>query len=212
MNAGFSNLDTLKKHLLAGSLQTDKRFDATIAAIGLGVAGAIARHCQRDFARIENATEIKGADHVEFLLSRYPLESVSKIELKLTEAEGWQELAINDVVSTMDLPDGIIHFAGNRDLGPHDAQLRFTFTGGYWWETAEPDAEDYPTETPAGAAALPEDLRLAWLLQCESIWGNKDKLGTGIVAKPGEQTNLDDLELLPLVKTMLADHVRYNLV
>lgn len=211
MNAGFSNLDTLKKHLLPASA-SDKRFDTAIAAIGLGVAGAIARFCQRDFDRVENATEIKGADHVEFLLSRYPLESVSKIELKLTEAEGWQELTINDVVSTMDLPDGIIHFSGSRDIGPHDAQLRFTFTGGYWWETAEPDAEDYPTDTPAGAFTLPEDVKLAWLLQCEAVWGKRDKLGLGLSADPGKQTDVAGLELSPLVKTMLADYVRFNLV
>jgi hypothetical protein len=215
-NAGFSNLDTLKKHLLAGTLQNDKRFDAAIAAIGLGAAGAIARHCQREFARVENATEIKGADHVEFLLSRYPLESVSQIELKRTEALGWVGLVINDVVTTIDLADGIIHFAGRRDVGPPDAQLRFTFTGGYWWDTAEPDAENYPTPTPAGAAALPDDLRLAWLLQCEAVWMARDKVGKNVLASGTSNQfvtgTLPALEIIPLVKQMLADHVRYNLV
>ena len=211
MNAGFSNLDTLKKQLLANSLQADKRFDAALLAIGRGAAAAFERFCQRNFTRVVDGTEIIGADHVEFLLSRFPLESVSKIERKLTEAAGWEELVINDVVKTIDLASGIVRFAGSQDMGPHDAQMRFTFTGGYWWDTAEPDDEGYPTDAPEGAALLPDDIRLAWLLHCEGIWAKRDKLGTSIVDKPAQQSDTGTLELSPLVKQMLGDYVRYNL-
>jgi hypothetical protein len=211
MNAGFSNLDALKKHLLAPALVATDKYDTALLAVGLGVAAAIENYCTRKFTRA-TGTEIIGADRLEFLLPRYPVESLSKIELKLTEAQGWQELVVNDVITTIDLPSGIVHFAGRNDVGPHSAQVRFTYTGGYFWNTAEPSEAGYPSALPEGANALPLDLRLAWLMQCENIWTKKDKLGTGIASKPDEQFDGSEIKLSPIVKDMIGQFVRYNLV
>lgn len=210
MNAGFSNLDALKKHLLAPALVAVDKYDAVLQTLGLGVAAAFENYCSRKFARA-TGTEIIGADRLDFLLSRYPVESVSKIELKLIEAQGWVDLVINDVITTIDQPSGIVHFAGSRDVGPHYAQVRFTYTGGYFWNTTEPNEAGYPAALPDGAAALPEALRLAWLLQCENIWTKKDKRGTGIVAKPDEQFDSSEIKLSPMVKDMINQFVRYQL-
>ena len=42
MNAGFSNLTTLKAYLLASSLRSSTAFDQAILTIGLGVADMFA--------------------------------------------------------------------------------------------------------------------------------------------------------------------------
>lgn len=215
-NAGFANLATLKAHLLASAQRTSTAYDAPIAAIGLGAAAAIAQFCNRRFERLAADTEIIAADRVEFLLRRYPVEAVSKIELKLTEALGWEELVINDVVNTIDLESGIVHFAGRNDVGPDYGQVRFTYTGGYWWEQVEPDAGGYPTAQPAGSSALPADLKLAWLLQCEAVWMARDKLGVSVLTSGNSGDfvtgTISNLDLIPMVKKMLQQYIRFNLV
>lgn len=208
MNAGLSNLYTLKTHLLGGSMVVDTQFDTVITAIGLGMAAHIENLCQRKLARAVGTTEVLPADYSHFPLQRFPLESVSSIELKLTEADGWETLTLNDVVSTIDLTAGIVFMAANADAGPFDAQLRFTYTGGYWWETKEPTDSGYPTTQPTGSTALPDDLRAAWLLQCQEVWNKRDKIGLGLVDKPNQQTTLDTLQLIPLVRVMIQDYVR----
>ncbi len=212
MNAGLSNFDTLKKHLLAGSTaKTDTRFDTAIQAIGLGTAAAIENFCQRKFFRSGADTQIIGADRCQFLLSRFPLETVTAVDLKLSEADGWEPVDLADI-QTIDLKNGIVYFPDTADLGPYYGQVRITFAGGYWWETAEPDDDSYPTAPPAGSNALPSDLQLAWLMQCEVIWSKRDKLGSGLVDDPDAKSKISTLELSPLVKQMLGQFVRYNLV
>jgi hypothetical protein len=214
MNAGFANFDTLKKHLLAGSsAKSDTRFDTAIKAVGLGVAAAIENYTNRKFFRTADDTYISSADRAEFILPRYPVESVSLIEQKNTEADGWVTLDQSpwDLVQTFDLSAGIVRFADDNDLGNYSAQIRFTFTGGYWWETAEPDDPAYPSQMPAGATPLPNDLKLAWLLQCEAVWAARDKLGTGLIDKPETQSATGKTVLSPLVKQMLGQYIRYQL-
>ncbi len=214
MNAGFSNLDTLKKHLLPSTLKSDVRFDKVILALGLGVAGQFANATLRKFARVAGDTEVFPADHCEFILSRVPLESVSQAELKLSEADGWivQDAAF---IRAINLTDGIINI-GERDAGPYYAQVRFTFTGGYWWETLEPDDDAYPSAMPSGATAIPDDLFQAWLLQCRTVWQAMDKLGTDVLASGASGQfvtgTISTLGLIPLVKQTLTDFIRYKLV
>lgn len=213
MNCGFSNFDTLKKNLLAGSsAKNDTRFDAPIKMIGLGMAAAIENFCGgRKFFRSANVQEIYPADRCAWIVTRYPIESIASVEIKTSETDGFV-LQTSSPIVTVDNAAGIINFANYADAGAPTSQVRFTFTGGYWWETAEPDDESYPSAQPEGSNALPEDLRLAWLLQCEVVWSKRDKLGMGLVADPDDKSKISTLELSPLVKQMLGQFVRYNLV
>jgi hypothetical protein len=213
MNCGFSNFDTLKKHLLAGSSASPSlRFDTTIKLIGIGMAAAIENFCGgRKFFRVANVQEVYPADRCQWVAQRYPIESVASVEIKETETEGFVLQTPSPIV-TVDNAAGIINFNDWADAGAPTSQVRFTLTGGYWWEITEPDDVDYPTGMPDGATPLPDDLKLAWLMQCEVIWSKRDKLGLGLVEKPEEQSKLSTLELSPLVKQMLGQFVRYNLV
>ncbi len=211
MNTGFSNLDTLKKHLLANSEKNSVRFDAVITALGLGVAGQFANLTSRKFARLENATEIFPADRCEFVLSRVPLESVSQAEIKNTEAEGWVVQTDPNFIRAINLADGIIN-TGPGDAGPYYAQVRFTFTGGFFWETLEPDDANFPSTVPDGAALVPDDLFKIWLLQCRHIWGLMDKLGVDLLKDGAEKSLRFPQDYAPTVNESLGQFIRYKLI
>ncbi len=211
MNCGFSNLATLKKHLLADGLTGSVQFDDVIAAIGLGVAGTIEQFCQRKFGYSAAHVQSFGADRVQFILSNTPLLSVSKTEFKQDEATGFVEQD-STFIRTIDNDNGIIYLPDQSDPGAYWSLVRFTYAGGYWWETAEPDDDVFPTPQTDGVSALPDDVRLAWLIQCKQLWSKQDKLGLGMIDKPDEQSKLnDELKLTPLVKQLLTNYVKLNL-
>jgi hypothetical protein len=211
MNAGFSNLATLKANVLAVELRPRTTWDTQLAAIGLGVASAIENHCSRKFARVAGDTETFAADYSHFQLSRKPVEAISKIELKLSEADGWTTQVINDFVRTIDYERGFIYLP-DVDAGEADQLIRFTYTAGYFWETKETSDAGYPTAQPVGSAPVPEDLKLAWLLQVRTTWQSVDKLGTDITktGAAGEFVtgSLPGLDLIPGVKQMLRQFIR----
>ena len=212
MNAGFSNLDTLKKQLLAGTMKNDVRFDATILVIGQGVAGQFETFCNRKFMRVVGDTEILPADRCQFLLSRFPLEAITAVDLKMTEALGFESQSPTTFYNTVGLKSGIVNCPEGADAGPWYAQVRFTYTGGYWWETLEPDDASFPSSMPAGASPLPQELFLAWVLQCRHLWSQIDKLGTDIL-KDGKPSSLRfPEEFAPTVQKTLGQFTRYNLV
>lgn len=209
MNAGLSNLATLKQHLLAPALRSAVTYDVQITALGLGMAAAIEKFCNRKFARVENDTHICTADRDHAYVPRYPLETFTSIEMKADINVGW-EMQTGLVLNT-NPASGLVYWGAGISFAW--AQMRITYTGGYFFETLEPDDEAYPSSLPAGAAALPEDLKLAWLLQCRNVWASVDKLGTAItkIGTGAESVTgtLPTLELIPQVKTMLAGHIRY---
>ncbi len=207
MNCGLGNLDSLKKHLLAKSMSSDVSFDTLIKDIGLGVAADFEEYCTRKFLRVEGATYVCTADRDHCYLDRYPFEMLTKTELKSDINVGW-ELQDGLVLNTNPLT-GLIYWGAGISFAW--AQMRFTFTGGFWFETAEPDDAAYPSVMPDGATALPNDLRLAWLLQCRQVWDLADKLGSGLIDAPKVQSALMELELVPQVKNILNSHRRMSL-
>jgi len=210
MNAGFSNLDYLKKQLLPKSV-SDKRFDAVILALGTGVAAQFSGYCQRPFGRLVNATEVFPADRAEFILSRAPIEAVTQSELKIAESEGWVVQTDPHFIRALNLVNGIID-CGPSDAGPYYGQVRFTFTGGYFWEQLEPDDTAYPSQLPTGAAPLPSDLMNAWLLQCRHLWSLMDKVGTDLLKDGAEKSLRFPDDFAPTVENVLGDYVRYKLI
>jgi hypothetical protein len=217
MNTGFSNLASLKAQILSPQLQSRTDWDARIQAIGLGVAAQFETYCNRKFMRTANDQQIISADRVEFSLKRYPLEAVSLIELKVTELDGWQTLdqAPWNVLQTIDLLPGIVRFPEDDDVGPYYGQVRFTYTGGFWWPQLDIGDPGYPDMQPTGSYSLPNDLLFAWHMQCRKVWEAIDKVGDKIltvgtnVRNPSEV--LAGLDLIPQVKTVLNSHIRYQL-
>lgn len=205
MNLGLGNLLELKEQLLAVGLVASSEFDTRIAAIGKGVAGQFERYCNRRFERVAGAVDEFSADRRVWVVNRYPIETVTSIAQKDDEATGFVAMD-DDLILIRDDKAGLVKFGGM--LGSHLSQVRITYTGGYWFDTTE----DGTGVMPAGATALPDDLKLAWYLQCQEVWMKGDRLGQNI---SGDKTNtfvsqlLMALDWVPAVKQMLnAGYVR----
>jgi hypothetical protein len=211
MNAGLSNLYTLKSNLLAPALVAATDYDARLALLGKGVAGAFEKFCNRKFARVAGATYICSADRPQTILDRYPVETITTVELKTDETTGWE--VQTDFVRSLSKESAIVYWG--TFVGDAYAELRFTFTGGYFWEQLEPTDGSYPTAQPSGSTALPDALQQAWLLQCKLVWETWDKIGDKIseVGSGSSQSAspLSGLELSPLVKDMLTSYRRFQL-
>ena len=215
MNAGFSNLATLKAYLLGGALNAANNYDTLISSIGLGVAGAFEQYCGRKFGYLAGATEVFPADRTEFILTRVPLQTVTGWAVKWNEADGWQprDLAKIDFIN---LKNGIITPHVQHDVGPWHAQVQFTYTGGFWWPQLDSGDAGYPDTLPAGATPLPNDLQLAWQMQCHDVWKKKDKFGQSVQSDDETIVRISAANLmnkmLPEVESMLSQHLRYSLV
>lgn len=204
MNAGFANLTTLKRHLLAERLRPEITFDDQVLAVGLGVAGAIERYCDRKFGRVVGDTwETPSADRLTFVLPRYPVEAITAIDLRGSYGEAWQSQDPDELLLQVVSDSGIVTF--DVAIGWRGSVVRFTYTAGYWWDTTEDDTGELPT----GATELPADLRHAWLLQCEEIWSRRDNLGVGLTSKPTERAKLGELDVSPAVRSLLRPHIRH---
>lgn len=145
MNLTLGSLAFLKTWLLPESERAGTEWDSAIAAIGKGSALALQRHCNRQFARAVADTYECSADRAHVVLPRYPVEAVTKIEIRRSLTEGWVELT--DVIVNQNLAGGFLLFGS--DLGSYDERLRITYTGGYWLD----ESGEAPT-WQQGSAAL----------------------------------------------------------
>lgn len=205
MNAGFSSLTALKAQLLNEALRADTGYDAKITAIGLGVAGKFAGFCNREFARVAAGTHVTTGGRASLIVPRYPIEAITALDVRDTITSGWVDSLLT--LDTYNPESGTVYFSTPLDY----AQIRVTYTGGYFWDTSE-DAEN-PDTQPEGSTALPEAIRSAWFLQCQHIWRADDKLGLSLGQTESDKPapGLGDLDLIPLVQSMLKDYVRYAL-
>jgi hypothetical protein len=207
MNAGFSSLSTLKIQLLAEALRAGTRYDAALLAIGQGVAVMFERYTNRQFLRTENATFTCSADRDHVFLPRSPVEDITEIALKTDETTGFE--VQSSIVINREDANGYVYWGAF--LGPHYGRIKFTYTGGYWWDITEENNDTLPT----GATALPEDLKLAWILQCRVAWQAIDKLGKDIVTTGSSSQfvsgTLAGLELNAQAKTILDSYRRFQM-
>ncbi len=206
MNAGFSSLKRLKGQMLAASLVNSTAYDDKILAIGRGVAAQLESMCNRKFMRQVNAQEIFQPDRASYCLSRYPVEAITALDLMTDVDQGWQSLDLS-LINTWNPLSGLIYMPDNTDGGPYYSQLRVTYTGGYWWDVTEDDSG----VMPAGATSVPDDLVLAWQIQCRHIFRQTDILGATIAQDPEKQESEKKMELLDIVKSLVDCLIRYQL-
>lgn len=207
MNAGLGNLTELKARLLAEALRGSTDYDNALIALGQGVAALFEKECNRKLMRLENDRCEFSMDRNHYYLPRYPVESIALVEERDTLQGDY--VVSPDMLQQQQNDTGYIWFGGV--IGMYWMRLRVTYTGGYWWETLEPTDEGYPSAMPDGATPLPNDLKLAWYLQCEHVWAHMDKLGLGLAEKPGEQSSLTEITLIPAVKEILNGYIRYQI-
>ena len=207
MDLGLGNLTELKKHLLAEALREGTDYDLPLTALGDGVSRQFERYCNRRFSRAVGATFVCSGDRDHVYLDRYPVESITSVELKVDSTTGYEVQA--NYIQTWSSESGYV-FWGDM-AGDESTRLRFTFTGGYWVDTSE----DSSGSLPSGATALPNDLKLAWILQSKKVWEVTDPTGSKIVASKNSVQlvglSLAGLELIPQVKQILQPYLRYQL-
>src|SRR4051812_31113608 len=126
-------------------------FDLTYDTILTNAINAISfrfdKETNRTLARTVNITQEFDAADTEICLDCYPFESLTRFELKSTEAEGWIEQTGIDFL----IRNGCVLTLHSAFRTPQSAlgQARITYTGGYV----------LPGTTPgAGQTALPANL------------------------------------------------------
>src|SRR6266568_9531567 len=83
----LTQLSTIKSRL--SILDSDS--DALLTNALKAVSARFDNECNRTFARAVNATHEFSAEEIELRPLCYPVESVSKFELKTNETDGWSE-------------------------------------------------------------------------------------------------------------------------
>lgn len=211
MNAGLANLATLKGFLLAKRSQEDTDFDSKLLQIGRGVLTQFERFCNRQFARVVDAEFVVHANQDSLLVPRFPLATTNPIKsIALCTDFTTGYVTQTGVILTVNAEAGVITLTSR--LGDEKAYVKATYTGGYWWDTNEPN--EGAGSLPSGATEVPSDLVLAWLLQCEQVWKAKDRLGASLI---GEKPNtgaiqLTDLDFTPTVRSTLDLYRRFALL
>jgi hypothetical protein len=195
----LTQLTTVKARLALDPFDTT--YDALLTSAIVAISARFDRETHRALARAENVTCEFPADASQIVVPCYPIESVAKFELKLSESEGWIEvpdveyLILQRCVICLNSPFRTPHFA--LSLG------RVTYTGGYLLPGGSP--------VPS-AASLPAELEQAALEQTAFWFQTRDKVGV-IRQWPagGNYEQFADPDLLPSVRAVLAGYTRFAL-
>ena len=189
----LTQLPTLKSRL--GILDTDTTNDALLTAAIQAVSARFDLETNRSLARTENLEQEFTADTTEICASCYPVESITRFELKTSEADGWIEQPGIDFLLRRRC---VISLAS--PIANCRAQARVIYTGGY----VLPGATPAPGQTP-----LPPDIENATVEQAAYWFQNRDRLGlTRIWEYHATYRHFADLDLLSTVTAVLQRHTR----
>lgn len=198
---GYRNLQWLKSRLLPAEMGDEPDHDADVTAIGLGVASLFDRFTGRQLRRTEGHVFGTRADQDEVVVDCYPIEEITGVHLVVNG----QAHDIATSVRGTQMKAGIVRFHGAP--GSEADLIRLTLTGGFWCEDA--DEDDDP---PVGSVVLPEELLLAWVLQCRAVAEAENTFRAKGAEKPDKKTggavNFESLDLLPMVRRTLQLYMR----
>jgi len=193
----LTQLSTIKARL--GIDPVELRHDSLLTNAILAVSARFDKECNRALGRTVNAThEFDGCDR-EIVPLCYPIEAVSKFDLKTSEADGWVEqtgvqyLIRRSCVVSLESPlSGSMQSVG-----------RVTYTGGYV----------LPGTTPgAGQTALPDDLEQAAVEQVAAWFQMRDMLGlVRHWPKGGVYQQFAQTDLLLVVRAVLEKYRRWSI-
>ena len=198
----LTQLATVKARLEIASADTSH--DDLLSRAIEAVSARFDRECNRTLARTVGATQEFGGGDTEIAVGCYPVEAVTRFELKATEAEGWVEQTGVDCVvrqgGVVSLTWPLAFVPAGLCVGPRVG--RVTYTGGYV----------LPGTTPgAGQTALPSDLESAAVEQVAAWFQQRDKLGLiRYWPKAGVYLVFQQLALLPQVTAMLRPYRRWS--
>ena len=197
----LTQLDTVKNRLALAA--GDPTYDDFLKQCIEAVSARIDRECNRSFARTVGVTQEFAARDKEVIARCYPIEAVTKFEVKTSEAGGWLEQVGVDclvrercVISLLfPLLPQLSILSLQRALG------RVTYTGGFVLPGL--NAGD-------GQTALPADLESAAVEQVAAWFQHRDKLGLlRYWPKDGVYLVFSQLPLLPQVSATLRPYQRW---
>src|SRR6185503_8406428 len=106
-------------------------FGPVLLGIGLGMAAMIENFLNRKLARVVGEIEVIAADRANFILRRYPVETIAQIQIDFADGKGWQnQTPLTDFYNSVDTDAGIVMCPEDQDVGPYYARVQFTYTGG----------------------------------------------------------------------------------
>ncbi len=198
----LTQLATIKARL--GIAPSDVTQDDLLTRAIEAVSARFDHECNRTLARTVGATQEFAATGTEVVARWYPIETVSKFELKASEGEGWVEqtgvgyLVRQACVISLSAP----LLAGTALSALAGGLARVTYTGGYVMPGTVPGA---------GQSALPADLETAAVEQVAVWYQQRDKLGL-IRHWPSSGTYLvlSQVPLLPQVSAMIRPYRRWS--
>src|SRR5438876_346854 len=190
----LTQLATVKSRLALTVTDYDDLLTNAIKA----VSARFDKETNRTLSRTTTATHEFDATDTEILPPCYPIETVTKFELKSNETDGWSEqtgveyLARNKCVISLRLP-----------LGASSQLARITYSGGYVLPGTSPGA---------GQTALPDDLEQAAVEQVAYWFRNRDTTGLlRIWPHDGTYEAFLQSDLLLEVKAVLKKYERWAL-
>src|SRR5437016_5146714 len=189
-------LSTVKTRLVL----TVTDYDGILTNAIKAVSDRFDKETNRTLARTTAATHQFDATDTEVSPPCYPIESVTKFELKSNETDGWieqtgvQYLIRRQCVISLSSP--------LRTPNSALCTARLTYAAGYV----------LPVTTPgAGQTALPDDLEQAAVEQVPYWFRNRDKLGlVRIWPHDGTYEGFAQLDLLREVKAVLRKYERWS--
>ena len=198
----LTQLATVKARLAL----TVSDYDELLTGAIKGVSARFDRECNRAFARTVNATHEFDAGALELRPECYPIESVSKFELKANETDGWTEQTGVEFLirrqCVISLRHSLSSLPSTLSPLPTSCLGRVTYTGGYVLPGTMPGA---------GQTPLPDDLEQAAVEQVAYWYRNRDKLGlTRNWPHDGTYEGFAQLDLLHEVKAVLKKYERWN--
>ncbi len=197
----LTQLSTVKARL--GIDEFDLSSDAILTNAINAISVRFDKETNRTLARTVATTQEFSADDTEICLESYPVESVTKFELKQNETEGWIEqtdvehLIRRACVLSLALP------LDTRRSTLVTSQARVTYTGGYVLPG---------TTVSAGQTPLPSDLEQAAVEQVAAWYQSRDKLGLDTIwPHAGTYEKFQQLSLLLPVQSVLSRYQRFTI-
>jgi len=199
----LAQLSTLKARL--GIAETDLQYDDLPTNTLLALSARFDKECNRTFARTVDATHEFDSDDLEIIPPIYPIESVTKFELKQNETDGWIEQTDVEFIirkgCTISLKSQLPVLSSFSGGGNDFGLARITYTGGFLL----PGSADVPSAT-----RLPSDIEQAAIEQAAAWFYRKDQIGLEIRwDKGGAYLRLSQLDLLPQVRAVLRRYERW---
>jgi hypothetical protein len=178
---------------------TDTQYDALLNNAIKSFSARFDKETNRTLARTENAVCEFDPDDTEIIVPCYPIETVTKFELKSSESTGWQEIT--------PAPDYLIRRTCIITLlsplrNPQSA-LRVLYAGGYVLPGTVPSAGQLP---------LPDDLENAAIEQVAYWFQTRDNIGLDTIWPHfGTYQKFAQFPLLLSVQQVLGHYRRYTL-